>query len=167
MHLVPSFCLCFLVIASVCHCVFSPVLFVICLRCSLWLLQPKEPHPAGLIIHHADHHLDQVSHHQRDLQIVRQRNQNSVTFETANLDHSRLQPVQGLPVCNYRYECPYCGKRFAATNNLRGHLVKHTGIKEFVCHLCGNEYAFKQKLKYHLNIVHQLQIWWLTISNTT
>lgn len=133
--------------------------FVTYLRSNLWLLQPKELHPAGLIIHQSDQQLDQVSHHQRALQTVRQRHQNGVTLGTANLDHSRSHPVQGVPQCNYRYECPYCGKRFAATNNLRGHLVKHTGIKEFVCYMCGNAYAFKQKLKYHMNIIHQLQIW--------
>lgn len=48
-----------------------------------------------------------------------------------------------------KYQCPYCGKRFSATSNLRGHLVHHTGIKEFVCTICKKEFQYKQALKRH------------------
>ena len=30
----------------------------------------------------------------------------------------------------YPYKCPYCGKGFSSQTNLRGHLVRHTGVRE-------------------------------------
>ena len=41
----------------------------------------------------------------------------------------------------------YCGQGFSATNNLKGHLVKHTGIKSFVCHICKEEFSYGTILK--------------------
>ena len=67
---------------------------------------------------------------------------------------SSNKPPQNQVV--YKYDCPYCDMRFSRTNNLRGHLVKHTGIKEFICSLCGKEYAYKQCLKEHLHIYHDV-----------
>ena len=54
----------------------------------------------------------------------------------------------------YKYPCPCCEKRFSSHTNLRGHMAKHTGIKEFVCQVCGKEYAFKQMLKDHMLSAH-------------
>ena len=67
----------------------------------------------------------------------------------------------------YKYACPYCGMRFSRTYNLRGHLVKHTGIKEFACSLCGKEYVFKHCLKEHLKTAHHglLMLWEEVVSD--
>ena len=44
---------------------------------------------------------------------------------------------------------PYCGKVFLSSNHLRGHLVDHTGVKEFRCSNCGREFRHAQNLKNH------------------
>jgi len=48
-----------------------------------------------------------------------------------------------------KYLCPYCDRTFAASNNLRGHLVTHTGVREFCCTLCGQQFGYKHHLKKH------------------
>jgi len=55
---------------------------------------------------------------------------------------------------NYPYHCQYCGRGFAATNNLKGHLVKHTGIKAFVCQICKKEFSYSTPLKAHVKRFH-------------
>ncbi len=62
------------------------------------------------------------------------------------------------PAKVYRYTCPFCGKRFSRTNNLRGHLVVHTGIKQFVCPHCNRGYAHKQNLQKHIAAQHRLPL---------
>ena len=49
----------------------------------------------------------------------------------------------------FRHTYPYCGKGFLSSNHLRGHLVDHTGVKEFRCSNCGREFRHAQDLKYH------------------
>ena len=50
----------------------------------------------------------------------------------------------------YRYWCEYCGRGFAATNNLKGHLAKHTGVKAFVCHICDEKFKYAYTLNDHM-----------------
>lgn len=59
-------------------------------------------------------------------------------------------------VRRYRYHCPFCRKGFTATNTLQGHLVLHTGVKQFKCNLCSAEYAYKYSLICHLATAHQI-----------
>jgi len=62
-------------------------------------------------------------------------------------DNQQLMKSGGNVSC--RYTCPYCGRLFSASNNLRGHLVLHTGVKEFTCRLCSKQFAYKHRLKKH------------------
>lgn len=52
------------------------------------------------------------------------------------------------------YRCPFCGKSFAGSTNLRGHLAVHTNVREFACHLCEKEYAYKRDLIDHVVFKH-------------
>ena len=54
----------------------------------------------------------------------------------------------------YPYHCQYCGRGFAATNNLKGHLAKHTGIKPFVCRICKKAFSYSNVLKAHMKKFH-------------
>lgn len=54
----------------------------------------------------------------------------------------------------YPYHCQYCGRGFAATNNLKGHLVKHTGVKAFVCPVCKKGFSYGNVLKEHMKKYH-------------
>ncbi|KAK2156053.1 hypothetical protein LSH36_223g04040 [Paralvinella palmiformis] len=58
---------------------------------------------------------------------------------------------------SYRYSCQFCGKRFNSTGNLRGHLAVHTGQKEFRCHVCDKEFAYKSTLLKHVKTTHGLE----------
>ena len=54
----------------------------------------------------------------------------------------------------YPYHCRYCGRGFAATNNLKGHLAKHTGVKAFKCHICEEAFSYSNRLKSHMRKFH-------------
>ena len=54
----------------------------------------------------------------------------------------------------YPYHCQYCGRGFAATNNLKGHLAKHTGVKAFKCHICEEAFSYSKGLKSHMGKFH-------------
>ena len=54
----------------------------------------------------------------------------------------------------YPYHCQYCGRGFAATNNLKGHLAKHTGVKAFKFHICEEAFSYGKGLKSHMVKFH-------------
>ena len=53
------------------------------------------------------------------------------------------------------YWCEYCGRGFAATNNLKGHIAKHTGVKAFDCHIRKEEFNYAYTLKDHMVKTHR------------
>ena len=54
----------------------------------------------------------------------------------------------------YPYHCQYCGRGFAATNNLKGHLAKHTEVKAFICNICDAAFSYSNVLKAHMGKFH-------------
>ena len=50
----------------------------------------------------------------------------------------------------YCYRCNWCGKQFSCPDNLRGHMTIHTGIKQFQCVHCGNQYQYNCTLQRHV-----------------
>ena len=54
----------------------------------------------------------------------------------------------------YPYHCQYCGRGFAVTGNLKGHLAKHTGVKAFKCHICEAAFSYSKGLKAHIRKFH-------------
>ncbi|KAK2159719.1 hypothetical protein LSH36_147g01001 [Paralvinella palmiformis] len=73
--------------------------------------------------------------------------------------HMGIENVRGKwPRYDNFYFCPQCGQKFSSTSHLKGHMSKHTGVKEFICRLCSKEYAYKYQLKKHLSDVHAISI---------
>ena len=44
--------------------------------------------------------------------------------------------------------------RPASKNSLHGHLVQHTGIKAFTCHVCGKGFSYSSTMKDHVKQFH-------------
>ena len=45
--------------------------------------------------------------------------------------------------------CEHCGEKFYDQSELKNHLFRHTGERQFVCSLCGKAYADKKGLLRH------------------
>lgn len=85
-------------------------------------------------------------------------------------DHSvkqRMCPVCGKRVVDMAYhlkthneeaqiECEIsgCGKRFFSQHNLRAHMLSHSAVKNFTCHVCNGEFRHEANLKRHLAKSH-------------
>lgn len=51
-----------------------------------------------------------------------------------------------------RYKCGQCDMKFFGSNELKLHMVKHTGVREFKCTVCFKTYGRKKTLKEHMRI---------------
>ncbi|XP_035205716.1 zinc finger protein 431-like [Stegodyphus dumicola] len=71
------------------------------------------------------------SYHHRYILLIHERNK-----------HGKSKP----------YECDACGKRFATRQNLKRHLIMHTGEKPFACDKCSKQYTTKVGLQMHYSV---------------
>ena len=71
--------------------------------------------------------------------------------ETPNTGQSSLQPTLSLREAEKlaKYSCQICGKFLTCQSALERHMTAHTGIKAFVCEVCGNGFTRKENLKMH------------------
>ncbi|XP_023939842.2 zinc finger protein 1 homolog isoform X3 [Bicyclus anynana] len=51
-----------------------------------------------------------------------------------------------------RFECKVCDYRFFGSQELREHMVKHTGIRDYKCDICLKSYGKKSTLREHIRI---------------
>lgn len=51
-----------------------------------------------------------------------------------------------------KHECEFCEKKFFSTKDLRNHILKHTGLREFQCDVCLKSYGRKHTLREHMRI---------------
>ena len=49
-----------------------------------------------------------------------------------------------------RFSCPYCNKKFAQIGNYNQHILIHQGSKSFVCKECGKSCSNQKNLKSHM-----------------
>ncbi|XP_022818937.1 zinc finger protein 729-like isoform X8 [Spodoptera litura] len=50
------------------------------------------------------------------------------------------------------YKCTQCDMKFFGSNELKLHMVKHTGVREFKCTICFKSYGRKKTLTEHMRI---------------
>ncbi|XP_028840428.1 zinc finger and BTB domain-containing protein 44 isoform X2 [Denticeps clupeoides] len=55
----------------------------------------------------------------------------------------------GLNVPERPFQCPTCGVRFTRIQNLKQHMLIHSGIKPFQCDRCGKKFTRAYSLKMH------------------
>ena len=48
--------------------------------------------------------------------------------------------------------CEECGRKFHSKAQLKEHTFQHTGVRAFVCHICGKAYGFSTSLSRHMDI---------------
>ncbi|PRD32252.1 UNVERIFIED_CONTAM: zinc finger and BTB domain-containing protein 10 [Trichonephila clavipes] len=53
-----------------------------------------------------------------------------------------------------KLNCPFCVKNFNCKQNLKRHMLMHTGIRPFICPSCNKSFTQRSILKTHM-LVHQ------------
>ena len=53
-------------------------------------------------------------------------------------------------------KCKYCGKCFNRNSNFKVHIKRHTGVKDFICKICGKSFVEKKPLLIHTEKVHHI-----------
>ena len=54
----------------------------------------------------------------------------------------------------HRFQCPHCDRKFNSNTSLSDHLSTHSGVREFVCETCGNDFFNKVSLSRHIRNGH-------------
>lgn len=65
---------------------------------------------------------------------------------------------------NEKYQCDYCKKFMKSKQSLIGHLQRHSGIKSYVCELCGASYYTLAELCNHRRSRHTTRTTWHSCS---
>ena len=48
------------------------------------------------------------------------------------------------------FVCKICGHAFKQGNHLKVHMTTHSGIKPYVCNICGRGFTIKYRLRAHV-----------------
>lgn len=61
------------------------------------------------------------------------------------------------PTPDKKHGCPYCGKSFAQSFNLKLHVNTHTGERPYKCDQCPKSFTQRSNLNVHVNKSHKLK----------
>jgi hypothetical protein len=54
-----------------------------------------------------------------------------------------------------RHKCDVCGSYWGRPSSLKIHMVSHTGVKEFVCSVCKQDFGVKSNYTRHIRVHHK------------
>lgn len=69
--------------------------------------------------------------------------------------HAQIETTTPRPVADKKHTCPYCGKAFAQSFNLKLHVNTHTGERPYLCSLCPKSFTQRSNLNVHMNKSHR------------
>ncbi|XP_017868046.1 PREDICTED: zinc finger protein 62 homolog [Drosophila arizonae] len=77
--------------------------------------------------------------------------------DSATSDRSRNQVNRKVKQreASKTYVCDQCGRCFTDASNLKVHILRHTGVKNFECPECDSKYFTRHLLNLHIRVRHQ------------
>lgn len=85
----------------------------------------------------------------------RKRNTNFIQLAKNELVENGVVKSKRLPTTNKTFVCDKCGRRFTDSSNLKVHLLRHSGVKDFECKECDAKYFTQHLLNLHIRVRHQ------------
>lgn len=70
--------------------------------------------------------------------------------------HEKSEPSSRVAAPK-RHHCPYCGKAFTQSFNLKLHVNTHTGERPYKCDICPKTFTQRSNLNVHVNKSHKAQ----------
>lgn len=71
--------------------------------------------------------------------------------------HAPVETASPRPIADKKHTCPYCGKAFAQSFNLKLHINTHTGQRPYQCEQCPKSFTQRSNLNVHINKSHRGQ----------
>ncbi|XP_039528988.1 gastrula zinc finger protein XlCGF49.1-like [Pimephales promelas] len=115
----------------------------------------SEPEPWRRIKHEEQGGLIKVKEERPDLNEVEEKHQHQkahdVTAGEKPLSCSKTEK-SSIQITDVKrlFVCSECGNTFTRKENLKNHMIIHTGLKPFSCSQCGKSFKYKNCLNVHL-----------------
>lgn len=71
--------------------------------------------------------------------------------------HAQIDSAPPRPLPDKKHTCPYCGKAFAQSFNLKLHVNTHTGERPYKCDQCPKTFTQRSNLNVHINKSHRVK----------
>lgn len=71
--------------------------------------------------------------------------------------HAQLESAPPRPAPDKKHTCPFCGKAFAQSFNLKLHVNTHTGERPYKCDQCPKSFTQRSNLNVHINKSHRVK----------
>ncbi|XP_035848900.1 gastrula zinc finger protein XlCGF57.1-like [Sander lucioperca] len=78
----------------------------------------------------------------------------SADWKETREPQSALNSLKHDSRCKKRFSCSECGRRFGRKDNLKRHMITHTGEKPFSCSVCNSYFTQRGSLWSHMAAVH-------------